>query len=72
MTKTKTNTKTYPKTECSKDRTYAIFLKAGFKDIKYNILSSQPVNFLLVNHIRTEQDSRGQPGQTPRLSLGPF
>ena len=40
MTKTNTHTKTMTKTKCSKDPTYAIFLKSrGFKDIKYDNMS---------------------------------
>ena len=45
------------KTKCLKDPTYAIFSESrGFKDIKYHILSSQPVNFSLVNQTRPDQD----------------
>ena len=41
MTKTNTHTKTKTKTKCSKDPTYAIFLKSrGFKDIKYDNMSA--------------------------------
>ena len=44
-----TKTKTKTKKECLKDPTYAIFSESrGFKDIKYHILTSQPVNFSLI------------------------
>ena len=56
----KTETKTETKTKCLKNPTcdiYAIFLYGrGFKDIKYHILTSQPVKFLLVNQTSPDQD----------------
>ena len=42
--------------ECLKDPTFAIFFLGSrrFKDIKHHILSSQPVNFLLVKQTRKD------------------
>ena len=54
----KTKTKTKTKTEFLKDPKYSIFLtNRGLKDIRYHILSNQPVNFSLVNQTRTDKDS---------------
>ena len=66
MTMTKTNTHTKTKTKCSKDPTYAIFLKSrGFKDIKYDNMSADQTR---PDQTRPDQD---RPGQRRLQSRGP-